>query len=172
MKWNQDILNIPCDFFMVFAATFLMILSLSTGLTLSTWCKIIRASFILNGNECYKPNKYWIGDFYTEYTQTNQHTKYMQRIRNFSLVIADPGVNFRWISFIIVLSVKWIQFFWNCLVYYLFGMMQRIWNQRLVCSSSFFSVDQIKFNILCHKNHIKAHLGANVNFEIFTRAND
>lgn len=69
---------------------------------------------------------------------TNQHTKYMQRIRNFSLVIADPGVNFRWISFIIVLSVKWIQFFWNCLVYYLFGMMQRIWNQRLFCSSSFF----------------------------------
>lgn len=100
MKWNQDILNIPCAFFMVFAATFLMILSLSTGLTLSTWCKIIRASFILNGNECYKPNKYWIGAFYTEYTPTNQpsnqHTKYMQRIRNFSLVIADPGVNFRW----------------------------------------------------------------------------
>lgn len=100
------------------------------------------ASYILNGNEWYKPNKYWIGAVHTEYTPTNrptnQHTKYMHRIRNFSLVIADPGVNFRWISFIIVLSVKWIQFFWNRLVYYLFGMMQRIRNQRLFCSSSFF----------------------------------
>lgn len=53
-----------------------------------------------------------------------------------------------------------------------------LWNDaknmesKVVLFEFIFSVDQIKFNILCHKNHIKAHLGANVNFEIFTRAND